>query len=223
MTKKTKTLAKHCANKIREDIFNGKYKPGQSLKLAQLQERYEVGFSPIREALFSLQETGIVLLEENKGFKVSKFTAEQIIDMRNVLVKVELWALELAMEKGGSEWEADILSSLHKLAEIEKPRKKPGYQEWSVYNLDFHTCLVKACNSPTLMEMRDKLYQKAEWYHFLFYTHAEKQFAVNHQEHYDLAMATIKRKKRLALSLLKTHFRDWSKQVIPILKERGLV
>lgn len=223
MTEKTKTLAKHCANKIREDIFNGKYKPGQALKLVQLQEIYEVGCSPIREALFSLQESGIVLLEENKGFKVNKFTAAQIVDMRNVLMKIEVWALELAMEKGDAQWEADIVSSLHQLAAMEKSRRRPGYHEWSICNLEFHACLVKACSSPILMAMREGLYQKAEWYHFLFFTHATKVFAINHQEHHDLAMAVIKRKKRLAITLLKAHFRDWSKSVIPILDKKGLI
>ena len=193
------------------------------MKLAQLQECYGAGFSPLREALFSLQESGIVLLEENKGFKVNKFTAAQIVDMRNVLMKIEVWALELAMEQGDAQWEADIVSTLYKLAEIEKTRKRPSYQLWGIHNMDFHTCLVKGCNSPILMAMREKLYQKAEWYHFLFYTHSEEAFSINHQEHEDLAMAVIKRKKRLALTLLKAHFRDWSKQVIPILEKRGFI
>ena len=50
--------------RIREDVIRGKLAPGCKLKIDQLREEYEVGGTPVREALSYLAADGLVVREE---------------------------------------------------------------------------------------------------------------------------------------------------------------
>ena len=45
------TLAERAYDGLRQDIVSGALGPGQPLRMAQLAQRYDMGFSPLREAL----------------------------------------------------------------------------------------------------------------------------------------------------------------------------
>ena len=47
------TLTDKVSKMIRQDILNGELRPGQKLVVADLKQKYNVGASPIREALSS--------------------------------------------------------------------------------------------------------------------------------------------------------------------------
>ena len=65
------TLNATVFTQLREDILAGKLKPGERLRTETLRQRYDVGGSPVREALMRLEAEGFVLLEQNKGFSVA--------------------------------------------------------------------------------------------------------------------------------------------------------
>ena len=55
---------------LRADIINGSLKPGARLRFIELQARYGIGTSPIREALSRLAADRLVIQEVNRGFRV---------------------------------------------------------------------------------------------------------------------------------------------------------
>jgi DNA-binding GntR family transcriptional regulator len=64
------TLAEKAYVSLRKDIVEGAC-PESPLRLADLSERYGMGFSPLREALNRLQAERLVTAESLRGFRVS--------------------------------------------------------------------------------------------------------------------------------------------------------
>src|SRR6188508_1422076 len=75
------TLGAAVFRQIRADIISCHLKPNEKLRVEALRERYGVGGSPIREALMRLETEGLVELEQNKGFRVSSVSREQLDDL----------------------------------------------------------------------------------------------------------------------------------------------
>ena len=82
-------------------------------------------------------------------------------------IEIESIALRRSIENGGVEWEADLLAAFHRLSKQTKLRRsQPGMisAEWSREHRVFHHALVAACNSPTMLSIRESLFEKAERY-----------------------------------------------------------
>lgn len=61
------TLTDKVSKMICQDILTGELKPGQKLVVAELKQKYNVGASPIREALVQLSWSKYVKLEPQKA------------------------------------------------------------------------------------------------------------------------------------------------------------
>lgn len=161
------TLNASAFNQLRSDIIACRLMPNERLRVEALRERYEMGNSPIREALMRLEAEGLVELEQNKGFKVSEVSQEKLLDLMQSRIEIETIALRWALEKGGVEWEADLLSAFHRLsrqAKVDPLNPRAISAAWSKEHADFHAALVSACGSSTMMSIRSRLFEQAERY-----------------------------------------------------------
>ena len=106
---------------LRIDIVTCRLMPNERLRVESLRKRYGVGGSPIREALMRLEAEGLVILEQNKGFRVSPASREHLLDLMKTRVEIEGLALRWSIEKGGVDWEANLLAAYHRLSRQKKP------------------------------------------------------------------------------------------------------
>ncbi|MCD6074021.1 MAG: hypothetical protein K0Q70_904, partial [Rhodospirillales bacterium] len=72
------TLASTVFDRLRQDVLNGVLRPNEKLRIESLRQRYDVGASPVREALNRLVSEGLVLLEDQKGFRVAPVSREEL-------------------------------------------------------------------------------------------------------------------------------------------------
>lgn len=166
-TESDTTLQARVLARIRTDIVECRLMPNERLTLKVLRERYQVGFSPIREALMRLAAEGMVRLEQNKGFRVASVSRDSLDDLMQARIKIENIALRWSIENGSVEWEADLLAAFHRLSRHSKLRRSLAgtiSAEWSKEHRAFHHALVAACNSPTMLAIRENLFEKAERY-----------------------------------------------------------
>ncbi len=163
----TQTLHARVLTQIRDDIVTCRLMPNERLTLEALRERYQIGWSPIREALMRLEAEGMVRLEQNKGFRVAAVSPDSLYDLMQSRIEIESITLRRSIEYGGVEWEANLLAGFHRLSKQTKLRRsQPGMisAEWSREHRAFHHALVAACNSPTMLSIRESLFEKAERY-----------------------------------------------------------
>jgi DNA-binding GntR family transcriptional regulator len=160
------TLNAEVFRRMRADIVACRLMPDERLRVEALRARYGVGGSPVREALMRLEAEGLVRLEQNKGFRVSDVSQAALLDLMRTRVEIEGVALRWSIERGGVEWEAELLAAFHRLSRQSK-RVAGGAAidpDWSRHHRAFHAALVAACGSPTLLAIRDGLFDQAERY-----------------------------------------------------------
>ena len=166
-TETAQTLNASVLTQMRADIIACRLMPNERLRVETLRERYGMGTSPIREALMRLEAEGLVELAQNKGFRVAEVSRENLIDLMRTRIEIESIALRWSLEKGGVDWEAELLSAFHRLSRQTKiaPSKPDAISEaWSKEHANFHTALVAACGAPTLLAIRARLFEQADRY-----------------------------------------------------------
>jgi DNA-binding GntR family transcriptional regulator len=201
------TLNESVLAKLRSDIIACRLMPNERLRFEALRERYGMGISPIREALMRLEAEGLVELEQNKGFRVSEVSRENLLDLMKTRVEIETIALRWALEKGDVKWEADLLSAFHRLSRQSKidPANPDAISEaWSKEHAEFHAALVSSCSSPTLLSIRSRLFEQADRYVALSIM-SSGPLRDDVTEHKNLMRAALNREVDKAIELNRIH------------------
>lgn len=213
-----KTQASIVYDRIRQDILTGELKPDEPLRVGRLQQRYETGGSPVREALNRLAASGMVRSHDNRGFFVPSISRTELIDLYKTRTWIEGIALRESIVNGGVSWEEGLVLSHHRLSRI--PRKlsdgTKSNPEWEKAHRAFHLALVNACESRYLMRFCHQLHDQSDRYRQFALTVAPDRDS--EQEHIALMKATIDRNTTEAIALLRDHY----KQTEHIILQAGL-
>ncbi len=200
------TLNATVFNRLRADIVACRLMPNERLRVEALRERYGVGGSPIREALMRLEAEGLVELEQHKGFRVSGVSRDRLTDLMSTRIEIEGLALRWAIERGGVEWEADLLGAFHRLSRQRKTTASGGAinADWAREHRVFHAALVVACGSPTLLSIRDNLFDQTSRYVALSII-SRSTPRNDIAEHEQIMRAALNRNVAQALALNREH------------------
>lgn len=212
------TLIDTVYEEIREAIISGELKPGQKLHIAQLADRYQVGLSPVREALSRLLATELVTTVSQKGFQVAAISAADLADIYQTRAEIEALALRFSIERGDDQWEANIIASYHRLAkfESENPLKnKTDYQEWEKRHRNFNLALINACGLKHLLRIQEQLYTLTERYRrrWLLLGTGHKEGLPYAKEQKKIMDAALARDVVLAMKLLLRHYENALKAI----------
>lgn len=202
------TLASSVYEKLRSDIMAGELKPGERLRSDLLRERYEVGNSPMREALNRLAADGLVSREDQKGFRVADASRDALLE----LVKTRCWIEEVAVRQsianGGTEWEEQLVLSFHRLSRTPRSSSEGGYAhnpDWELRHRAFHLALISGCHSKWLIGFCDQLNDQAERYRQLAVKRAyPKRNELD--EHREIFEAAIDGRADDAIAGLNAHY-----------------
>jgi len=201
--------------RMRQDIVGCVLMPGERLRFEALRDRYAVSFSTLREALSRLAAEELVLAEGQRGFVVAPISLGDLNDLTNARVLVEREALRRALLRGDDTWEAAIISTYHRMERLQQRLGAQYYldEDWAAIHGAFHMALVSACQSPTLLQIREKLFERAHRYR-----HMSSQFRTRWREkdveHRTIMEAAVARDEGRALALIDRHLWETTENVI---------
>ena len=187
-----RTLASDIRERLRADIVSGTLKPGLRLRFDEIRARYDVGLSPLREALFRLVSEGLVVSEDHRGFRVAPVSRSKLMDISFMRKELESMALKLSIERGDVAWESLVLASFHQLAAISSKNDNGSLDpEWGRRHKAFHFALASACGSEWLLQFREVLADQWARYSSLCiqFTRYERNVLEEHREIMEAAMA----------------------------------
>jgi GntR family carbon starvation induced transcriptional regulator len=215
-----KTLADQAYQRIRSDIMSGALLPGSKLLLEALSRHYNIGMSPLREALNRLASDHLVIAEGQRGFWVASLSIAELDDVTHVRSLIEVEAVQLAIRRGGPDWEENLRQSFAALEEAERRFRIDGeLKVWEACNLQFHAALVAACGSPWLIRMQHALYLQSERYRRLSLASIAPNRNV-HDEHVAIFEAAIERNVLRACRMTEVHLRNTAQVVRERMRER---
>ncbi len=188
-------------NHIREDILDGRYKPGDSLVETKLAEELGVSRTPIREAIRQLELEGLVLSIPNKGVIVQGISTQDIND---------IYAIRKLIEGLAARWAVDRITAqeLKNLQEIQELMdyytKKRDFEQVAKLDTKFHDTIYEASKSKILRIMLSSFHhyvRRARLNSLQVPGRAQDALI----EHENIVDAFIKRDGELAEKLLARH------------------
>jgi DNA-binding GntR family transcriptional regulator len=194
---------------IRGDIVAGRLKPGAKLSFRLLKAKYQTGLSPIREALFQLAGAGLVVLEAQRGFRVASVSPDELAHIAAIRLHLELFALGLAIERGGERWRRRLQDAGRLFARVAAKAgdQRPIDGRWERIHREYHFALIDAWSSPAMQQLCEQLYDKFDRYRRLTIP-VQAYMAVPARDHTDITAAALSGQTEKAKALLKRHIDD---------------
>lgn len=205
-----KTVAESVYRKIRSDIIWGKLHPGAPLKSDDLRKRYGAGISPLREALSRLTSEKLATSSSQRGFRVARIDAANVVDVMETRIIIESAALRRSIEAGDVTWETRVVATHHTLSRISFPKSQGEEAEaWAMQHKAFHMALLSACQSEWQFYLADLLFDQAERFRIL---RAVKTVSTGtdrdpEKEHQRILEAVLDRDADASVAALSDHYR----------------
>jgi DNA-binding GntR family transcriptional regulator len=160
-TIRTKNLSTQAANQIREAIASGQFQPGTQLVEVELARNLGLSRSPIREALYLLEQEGLIVRYPRRGAFVrglSRRETDEIFSLRTVL---EGFAVERAVKNMSSE-RADKLRAM--IREMYVIAKKQDAVLFGQIDAQFHEYLCEIAEHRVLQQVFNMLHSRIALY-----------------------------------------------------------
>ena len=215
-----RTLAEVAYRRIRDDILWGRLPPGAPLKNDDLRTRYDIGVSPLREALTRLTSERLVYSVGQKGFRATELAIDDVPDTQWTRVLIERKALNQSIKNGDLVWEMAVVSAFHGLSRNPAPTQEEGtIERWAHHHRQFHMTLLSACGSKWQMKFAGLLFDQAERHRIMrVRINTNEQLVRDVQaEHSTIFEATLARNIPAALEALEMHYASTAKQVVAAL------
>ena len=193
--------------RLRQAILLGELEANERLRVADLEGRFALGLTPIREALARLASEGLVQMEARRGAWVLETSAAEFADLMQTRRTVERLCLLAAMEHGDAAWEADVLAAAHRLARTPLPNQSDrgdAALEWETQHRLFHAALVSACGSEWLLRFWNQLADHSQRYRKIRLKGPLVERDV-HAEHQGLLDAVLRRDAKQVVALMDRH------------------
>ena len=214
-----KTLAERALRLLREDILAIRLAPDMRLRIAELQKRYQLGISPIREALLRLISEGFVVAQGQRGFAVASVSIEELQDLTRARIRLEAIMVTEAIELGDAQWEAGIVAAFHMLSRAPLPVSSQDLEatlHWQACHRAFHHALLAGCGSPWMQRLQTQMAEHAERYRRIrmFHSVTNDQLVQSiNNEHESLMQAMLRRDTGKAVALVQSHLNNTANAV----------
>lgn len=203
------TLTETAYARLREDILRGRLAPGEKLRIEWLRDSYEIGASPLREALSRLATSGLVLAKGQQGFYVTQVSIPELLDITKARVWAQTLAIRAAIAQGDRDWEARVLAATHRLGWMEA---NGDPDTWEAQHTDFHNTIISACGSQHLINHCAQLQDLSDRYRWVSIRKAVSRDP--HAEHIALKDAVLARDKTAAEQLILDHLVETTRIIV---------
>jgi DNA-binding GntR family transcriptional regulator len=202
-----RSLRSAICDALRRDVVEGRLDPGKLLSIKDLQAQFGVGLSAVREALCQLAADGLIIAEDQRGFRVAPISAADLEDLTRSRIAIETFALRDAIANGDTEWEAQLLASYHRMVNAPHPcaerPKQHRSAEYALRHRLFHDLLVAPCTCEWIKRFRGTLHEHSERYRQLASANYDGRDIDG--EHRELMEAAIARDTDRAVALMTEH------------------
>lgn len=200
-----KTLVDSAYKRLSRDIIEGRYSPGEKLRVEHIKGKYNVGAGTMREALYLVASDNLVESQSQKGFRVASMSLVEFKDIARTRKIIEAEALRQSFELGDEVWEARVISSFHHLSKANKNiLTGSDFENWEARNKDFHQVLISASDSHWLKHFLSILYLQTERYRHVAMCRSDSLHSV-HKEHESLFNAAMSRDAERAVAVMDGH------------------
>jgi len=142
-----KTLMEATAEQIREAIVSGELPLGSKLSEQRLADVLGVSRSPVRDALASLQNEGLVNISAKRGSFVFTPDLKEVDDLCEYRAVLEAAALRMAIARNPQALVAGMEKSV---AYMQAALEKQDVRSYTRGDLQFHKAIIETCGNRSI-------------------------------------------------------------------------
>lgn len=202
------TLATTIYARLKADILTTRLEPGRKLPSRFLMEQYNVGQTPLREALNRLTTEEFVVGMEQRGFYVKEVSRDELQELTKTRCWVEGLAVAESMRNATQAWEESLLVAHHRLDRTPRSLKADTFEDnpdWEKVHRAFHATLIGLCGSRPLLGFCEQLADRLYRYRMMSIAKAYPARKVG-AEHSDILHAVLAKDIDEAVRLLQQHY-----------------
>ena len=143
-----RVLTDDVVDAIRGAILSGKIRPGSRLIEEDLAASLKVSRGPVRQAIFRLQQEGLVVHEPHRGATVGEVSEDDVADIYSLRLALERLAVEHAGRKAEVGDFARIDAVLDRFRAM--PRAEIDRRRVAELDIEFHDAIFHAARSRRL-------------------------------------------------------------------------
>ena len=195
-------------DQIKRDIFDFRLLPGDRFTETEVALQVGVSRTPVREALYRLEQEGYIQVSSRNGWSVKPFDFEYFENLYDVRVILELAAVRKLCDAP----DKPELGTLKDDWLVAAEKRLADPQLTSNLDEEFHQGIVRAAGNPEMARMHREITERIRIIRRLDFTQPER-IANTYDEHAQILRAIIKRRADQASLLLRAHI-EASKAVV---------
>ncbi len=161
---KKMSLADQVYARLRTEILHCQLPPGTELSEAELAARFAVSKTPVREALVTLRQEGLVLTFPRRGYQVAPITFGDMNELFDLRIMLEAGAVELACQRISDEQ----VAHLGALAQATYDREQePTIDRFIAANREFHLAIAKTAENGRLHALLERQILELERFFYI--------------------------------------------------------
>lgn len=172
----TENLQEQLYQRLREGLLEGRFKPGDRLKIRDLAAAWGTSPMPVRAALQRLVAEGALEGEPQRSVRVPPMTRERFKQIYQVRMALEGMAVEAAV----GNLDSDALEVLEGCMErMDQAIERRDVQAYLTENSQFHRVLYGACGNPVLLRTIETLWLQVGPFFNRLFTEADLSLRLN--------------------------------------------
>ncbi len=139
----------HVVERLRDDLLERRFVPGQRLVEKDLTDRFAVSRGPVREAFRRLAAEGLIELAPNRGALVRRLSRREMQDLFQIRGELEALAARLAAQAAEADRRDRFAAEIAEVFD-DSPRHSAAYMD---ENQRFHASVMRLADNLQLSEL----------------------------------------------------------------------
>jgi len=195
---------------IKEQIIQNEIRPGSRISVDEIQKKYKISKTPLKEALSRLEFEGLVTVKPRSGTYVSTPTKDEMAQIYDLRLAIEWMAVQLSTPNIP---EKKLVDLKNRVIEAEKQIFENNYQPFFQTDIEIHKIIFEYANNKYIQKVKDMIDTHIHWFRILGATEQHRPYKSS-VRHLEILNAMLKRDVNLAAELMKTHIEEVKEAVI---------
>lgn len=196
-------LADEIYAQILQAIQNGTITPDDRIIQEKLAEEFGISRTPVREALFRMEQEGILAVAGRGGFKIRTIGTDEITELYKARCSIEGFAARLLAQRNDKALNTRLRETIAKAEDLKNETVKAYFSA----NLTVHRTIVEASENRFLLEFFDNLWNRGTSF-TLFATIESTDLAKSLGDHMSLIDAIESGNDTFAAEKMIAHITD---------------
>ncbi|WP_370402154.1 GntR family transcriptional regulator [Sulfitobacter sp. JB4-11] len=149
-------LADQVYDQIMQAIRTGAISVNDRIVQEKLAEEFEISRTPVREALFRMEQEGILMVAGRGGFQIRKLGEGEIAELYGSRAAIEGYAARILADRNDPQICADLRELITRTEDISEPSVHAYFKA----NMNVHRSFVEATKNRFLLEFFDNIWNR---------------------------------------------------------------